>query len=93
MTAGPRHLWDLKQAIYDHPYENDVSPAFVEGFEHISREKVRHELKLCSNGEIKDLFSMTPYFWRTPFQLAARLDALERLDTEIDFTLDIHRPL
>jgi len=40
---------------------------------------------------IKDLFTMTPYFWKTPKEGASRLEALEKLETEISFDIYIYR--
>ena len=39
-----RHLWELKAAVYDHPYENEVKDYALEGFTFLEK---RAEVKTC----------------------------------------------
>lgn len=90
VVPGPRHLWQMKEAVYDEPYENHEEAICYEGFSHIGCEKVRYTVSLESRDDIGALFRMTPYYWKTSAKGAEKLSALERLDTEISFDIHIY---
>jgi methyltransferase type 11 len=81
------HLWELKQAVYDTPYKNEVRPYELKGFRLIQKKRIRQKILLDSNKDIQSLFSMTPYYYRTGKEQRERLDALESLETTTDFEL------
>ncbi len=91
VVPAPRHLWELKCAVYDKPYENERVSADYEGFELIKTVTVDGSIALPDRQTISDLFTMTPYFWKTPKEGSARLEKLERLETEISFDIYIYR--
>ena len=80
-----RHLWGLKRVLYDAPYENADKSFELEGFRITGRRRVSYSFTLEGNALIESLFSMTPYYYKTPAEGAARLAALETLTTEADF--------
>ena len=57
---------------------------------HAETKRVKYNIELKSNSEITQLFSMTPYFYRTDEKGFERLAALERLTTEIDVLCDVY---
>jgi len=91
VIPSERHLWQLKCAIYDEPYPNAVKDYALEGFEFLGAEKVGGEIFLPSNEDIKALFSMTPYFYKTGTEGHERLERLENLTTEIGFEVLAYR--
>ena len=82
-----RHLFGLKQVLYDAPYENPEKTFVLPGFAIRSRERLTFPLALEGQPLIHSLFLMTPYYYRTPAEGARRLEALDRLETEADFWL------
>ena len=84
-VPGARHLFGLKEILYERPYENPVREVNYEGFRFLSRVPVRSQCSLSSPQEIQALFAMTPYYWKTPKEGAQRLEQLSRLETEIEF--------
>lgn len=91
VVPAPRHLWELKCAVYDRPYENERVRTEYEGFELIKTVTVDDAIALPDRHTTHDLFTMTPYFWKTPKEGAARLEALEKLETEISFDVYVYR--
>lgn len=81
------HLWEMKKAIYDIPYKNEVKPYELDGFTLIGKKRIRYNISLESQDDIQALFSMTPYYYRTGREQQERLAALERLETTADFEL------
>ena len=90
-SAGERHLWGLKQAIYDIAHENDGREDMPEFLEQIDRIRVKYWAHLDSNEHIMNLFSMTPYYWRTSPHDKAKLEGIDQLDTEIDVIISVFR--
>ncbi len=87
VIPSERHLYELKAAVYDKPYLNEVKEYAIDGFELLDCEKIKDTINLSSNEDIKNLFTMTPYYYKTSADDQAKLDALETLDTEISFEI------
>ncbi|MBR1591666.1 MAG: methyltransferase domain-containing protein [Ruminococcus sp.] len=85
------HLWELKKAVYDTPYKNTVKPYELQGFDFIGSERISFETELNSPQDIRSLFSMTPYYYRTGRKEQERLEALQKLETQCDFELLTYR--
>ena len=85
------HLWQLKEALYDQPYANEEKETPYEGFAYEAIVPVEDTITLPSQADIQALFQMTPYYWKTPREGAARLAALETLTTRISFRIHIFR--
>ena len=81
------HLWELKQAIYDQPYKNEVRPYELEGFRFLEKQSIRYTMHAGSQEELQALFSMTPYYYRTGPTQQERLAKLTNLDITADFEL------
>lgn len=86
-----RHLFGLKSAIYDTPYENEIAAYEIDGFEFIRKREISSILTLDSNEKIDALFKMTPYCYRTSSVGRERIAALDRLETEIGFEILMHK--
>lgn len=86
-VPGREHLWELKEAIYDEPYENDDEKHTLEGFHLMEREKLCFKAHINSPENIRALFSMTPYIHRTGKESMERLYALKEIDLTLSFIL------
>lgn len=91
VVPAARHLWQLKAAIYDTPYENREQDTPYEGFEHVETRRVRYEKLIETKEDIFALFRMTPYYWKTSAKGAEKLSAYESLLTEIAFDIHIYK--
>ena len=85
------HLFGLKSVLYDTPYKNKPESPELDGLELVITERVKYTLTLSSQDEIQALFMMTPYAYRTPPESRARLSALDRLDTEVEFVIFVYK--
>jgi 23S rRNA (guanine745-N1)-methyltransferase len=89
-AAGKRHLFELKQALYTEAYENEARRDLPVGFVPIRVENVSYKFK-CGGDDLKNLFYMTPYAFRTSPENAAKLDTLGMLEISADFDLFIYK--
>lgn len=91
VVPAPKHLWELKAAVYDTPYENEAQMIPYEGFHYVEVKRVDAWIHLPDSQSVRDLFGMTPYLWKTPKSGLERLNALEELETQISFDIHLFR--
>lgn len=84
-VPGPEHLYGLKEMAYEEPYLNELKDTVYEGFTLSGRTEVTGELRLRDNESIRNLFAMTPYYWKTSPEGSARVRGARQLDTPISF--------
>ena len=89
--GGEDHLWSLKKAVYDTPYKNEVADYSMKGFEFIGKKNLKYIIDLACTEDIKNLFSMTPYYHKTSQSDMVKLDELNTLTTEIEFEILIYK--
>jgi len=90
VVPSERHLWQMKQVLYDAPYENPVKQEAYTGFVWQDVIPIRYSITLTRPEDIRALFSMTPYAWKTPRSGMERLSLLSELETEIGFDIHIY---
>ncbi len=80
------HLFELKQAVYDHPYRNEIPENLsLPGFALQSQENIRYSIALEGQNDICSLFQMTPYYYKTGAADQQKLQALDRLTVHLEF--------
>ena len=89
VTPAPRHLYQLREAIYDtvneHAEENEAVPGFVK----IEQISLNYELIIDQEKQLLDLINMTPFAWKfTPEKLAILLQQ-EAWNIECDFNIEV----
>ena len=91
VVPGEKHLWELKEVLYENPYPNTEKLTPYEGFTYLEVQSVNGVIHLPDQQTISDLFQMTPYFWKTPKSGTEKLAALDSLDTAISFRIHVFR--
>ncbi len=90
-VPGQKHLWEMKEVLYDVPYENEKKHTEYQGFSFEERIEVKSEIELFDNESIFELFSMTPYYWKTTIEGTNRLKELNKLKTIIHFDFLVYK--
>ena len=91
VQPGKRHLYELKAAVYDCPYENEEKGYDLPGFTLVKTENVIDRIRLKDHDAIMALWNMTPYAHKTSRKDAAKLDELPYLDTTTDFYVSLYQ--
>ncbi len=86
VIPGPRHLWELKEVLYERPYENEVRDRSLPGFEYLSEDRISYTREVQGE-DLQNLFRMTPYFYRTPQEGRERAKACSALALTMEFYL------
>ena len=87
VIPGADHLFQLKAKIYDEPYKNTPEEYTLPGFSLFDSEAVRFTMELGTPEEVRSLFMMTPYAYRTGQEGRERLMALRSLAVTADFEI------
>ena len=91
VVPGKRHMWGLKEILYEKPYENNEDTAVYESLEMTESFNVSSVATLADNDEIMSLFAMTPYYYKTSESDRNKLKNSGSLVTELEFTIRIFR--
>lgn len=87
VVPGRFHLWGLKQALYDTPYENDEKLPETQLLQLTLIRKVSARITLASQEDIQAVFRMTPYYFHTSEKDKQKLSGLSVLETDIEFVI------
>lgn len=91
VSPAPKHLFGLKQVLYETPYENKPNSYGLKKFALEKQYTVDFNIQLDSNDDIMNLFKMTPYYYKTSESSVNKLKNLQKLDTPCEFFIDIYR--
>lgn len=92
-VAGKSHFDGLKRVLYSDVYDNEESTDEYEGFRFIECKNLKYEAKIVGNDTIKNLFTMTPYYFRTSLDDKKKLDGVEELSTHIEVNFYIYEKI
>jgi 23S rRNA (guanine745-N1)-methyltransferase len=89
VSPGPKHLFEMKQILYETPYENEVKELQT------SMSKVSEEIISSSfhtdHAGLMALFDMTPYSHRTKESDMEKLNAVQEIDLTAQFVVRIYQ--
>lgn len=84
IVPAPQHLWQLKELLYENPYQNPEDAFCPEGY--ILKQKIVVESMFEAKGkQIESLLQMTPYYYKTAKESLDRIIALPSLITKLSF--------
>lgn len=86
VTPGTDHLLELKAAVYDRPRKNDTLDMSLCGFEIKNTQTLRYCFTV-SSADAKNLFTMTPYYYKTSQTDREKLDDIDSLDVTAEFVI------
>ena len=93
VCAGPDHLLGLKKALYNEIRHNDARADRPEGLEKLCSKQLSYDITVSGGDNIKNLFAMTPYYWKTSQDDVKKLDLLDELTTRIDINFEVYKKI
>ena len=87
VVPAKRHLWGLKEFLYENPYENNEDDTEYEFLRKESEETVSAFVTLHGSEEIMSLFAMTPYYYKTSEKDKIRLSQADKIETQLEFVI------
>lgn len=93
VEPGPKHLYDVKKVLYQKVYDNEAQAQCYEGMKLIHEELLDYSCDIKGQSNIQALFQMTPYYYRSPKDTSAILQAMDFLHTRVSFHIEIYQKL
>ena len=87
VVPGKRHLWGLKELLYENPYENNEDLSEYECLTKTDSITINSKVILSGQEEIMSLFAMTPYYYKTGERDRLKLQNKNSLTTELEFII------
>lgn len=87
----PRHLWELKMALYDKPYENMIKDEDDPCLNKLFERHVEDYVTIDNHEDIEALFMMTPYYYRSPKSTFDKLSKLDRIEVSLAFRVEVFK--
>lgn len=84
------HLIELKEAIYDNPYLNEIEEIEIDNMIIDSHIEIENK-SLLSNSDLKNLFMMTPYIHSTSQKDKDKLELVDELEVTFSFIIDVYK--
>ena len=84
------HLIELKTAVYDNPYLNEVENIEIENME-IDKHLEIENKSLLNNEDLLNLFMMTPYIHSTSQKDKDKLKDINELEVTFSFVIDVYK--
>ena len=89
VTPAPRHLYQLRELIYDNVNDHAEENEATEKFEKIEKIRLTYELAINNKQCLLNLINMTPFAWKfTPEKLNELLKK-STWSIECDFNLEV----
>lgn len=92
VTPGPRHLNGLREIIYpvarEHA-ESGINERAGGLFTLSSSTRINYNITLDGREIIKDLLSMTPYYWNIDLTTKSRVESIGRLTLDVDVVISV----
>ena len=89
VTPDIDHLFELKAAVYDVPRKNDPLDMALDGFDIVNTESLRFSFTVDKTGA-KNLFAMTPYYYKTSQTDRQKLNSLNALTITAAFVVTVY---
>ena len=94
ISPGPRHLNGLREIIYPMVREHAPSATLEQAkglFSLTAEVRINYRIELNRGEVVRDLLAMTPYFWNIDLKTKSKVEALDRLDLDVDVEIRIFK--
>lgn len=90
VSPSAKHLFELKSILYDTPYENKPNVYGLNNFTKTDEVIFEYKTVLPENKDIKNLFLMTPYCYKTSLESVKKLDDIDSLEITCGFCIQTY---
>lgn len=82
-ASAARHLWEMRCLLYEDVREGNAEAATPEGFVLREKREYRERIHIPDSETLMHLFTMTPFYYRTPQSGRERLAEASSLDVSV----------
>ncbi|WNC73776.1 23S rRNA (guanine(745)-N(1))-methyltransferase [Thalassotalea psychrophila] len=91
VTPGEKHLWELKQMIYQTPKYHNIDKQQLDGFELVAEENINYQMNFERGEQALTLLAMTPFAFKSSEQLVTALRQAINFTCQVDFMVRIYK--
>lgn len=91
VTPAPRHLFELRDKIYEKVKEHSSENRAPAGFTKTEQINLNYPLLISDKKILQDLIQMTPFAWKFNKQTMQELLAEEKWQIECDFNIEVYQ--
>jgi 23S rRNA (guanine745-N1)-methyltransferase len=91
VSSGRDHLIEMRNLIYDEVRLSDFEPEAAEGFSLVASDELCYETIIETNDDIRNLFMMTPFYYKTTEAGRERLYSKESLKITVNVNYSIFK--
>lgn len=90
VTPAARHLYQLKERVYQQVHLHDETPEQIAGFSLIEESKLGYDMTLTGQ-QADDLLQMTPFAWKANAMVRSQLAGAAQFICRADFMIRVYR--
>lgn len=91
ITPGVEHLFGLKEKLYEKARKHENKQLQLEKFEFVERLEIKYTVHINDSEEVKNLISMTPYYWSISDSVRDKIDEIDEIETVLNFIVSIYK--
>lgn len=91
VSSGREHLMEMRHLIYDEVHLSDFVPESCAGFTEVCRDRLTYMADIPTADDVKNLFMMTPFYYKTTETGRQRLYSKDSLTVTVDVNYMIFR--
>ncbi|OUS31364.1 23S rRNA methyltransferase [Thalassotalea sp. 42_200_T64] len=91
VTPGKKHLWELKQMIYQTPKYHNIDKQQLDGFELVAEQNLNYEMLFAHGEQALTLLAMTPFAFKSSEQLISDLQKAKNFICQADFMIRVYK--
>ena len=88
-SSGERHLFEMREVLYEEPREASGSVRCPEGFALEDEEMLSYRVTVDGNDAVRDLFFMTPFCYKTSIKDMEKLSSVNSLEVTVAVKLSV----
>jgi 23S rRNA (guanine745-N1)-methyltransferase len=89
-TPGEEHLFELKEVLYEKARKHEDKVTAITGFRLLENREIKYKIHLNIQEDIKNLISMTPYYWSISDETRNSINEIKILTTTLHFNIDVY---
>ncbi len=90
VTPGIEHLYGLKEILYVNARKHEEKQMTFQGFNLTVNKEVKYSIHVEHGEDVKNLISMTPYYWTFDNSMKEKASDTSNLLTELHFNISVY---
>lgn len=91
VTPAEKHLFELKEIIYDQANQHDTSKSPIEKLTLIEEQRLTYPMYFNSSEDVLNLLSMTPFAFKASKESIIKIKSMTNFTCQADFILRLYK--